>query len=328
MRSPVYSQLITIIAVLGAFVLGISADAVRHALKDNACESEFALLDRDEICGRHTDVIRKTSYAGTDKILRDYIKGQEEVGHVTDVAVYFRDLENGPIFGINDDAEFAPASLLKLPLALTYFDEYDANPALFDEQVRVERPDWQILEVHYPPPDTIDPRASHSVRDLLERMLKYSDTNAFGVLAAHLYEMGGSKLLTRSLIDFGIIDPTSTGEDVLSVRRYAAIYRALYTASYLNISDSQQVLSWLSESTFSDGLRKGVPADVKIAHKFGERPVSDTERQLHDCGIIYYPVANPYLLCVMTKGKEYAKLSDVIGNISKIMFEEIRSRRI
>ncbi len=77
----------------------------------------------------------------------------------------------------------------------------------------------------------------------------------------------------------------------------------------------------------------GVPSTVDVAHKFGERTTlaSDTEstetKQLHDCGIVYFP-ENPYLLCVMTRGTDFKVLEGIISDISRMVYEEVDSRRL
>ena len=78
----------------------------------------------------------------------------------------------------------------------------------------------------------------------------------------------------------------------------------------------------LAQSDFNDGLRRGVPSSIAVAHKFGERFLESGERHLHDCGIIYHPT-NPYLLCVMTRGTDFDALSALIGDISKEVFTAI-----
>jgi len=70
-----------------------------------------------------------------------------------------------------------------------------------------------------------------------------------------------------------------------------------------------------------------VPKEVRVAHKFGELGLPNGEKQLHDCGIIYYP-GNPYLLCVMSKGKDSQKLSGIIQTISSMVYKEVDSRKI
>lgn len=70
-----------------------------------------------------------------------------------------------------------------------------------------------------------------------------------------------------------------------------------------------------------------MPASVKVAHKFGERLLEDSTRQLHDCGIVYYP-ENPYLICIMTHGNVYENLEKTIQDISKMVYKEVDSRRL
>jgi hypothetical protein len=53
----------------------------------------------------------------------------------------------------------------------------------------------------------------------------------------------------------------------------------------------------------------------------------DGSKQLLDCGIIYYP-NNPYILCVMTEGTEWGKMEEVISNVSKMVYEEVKAREL
>ncbi len=127
--------------------------------------------------------------------------------------------------------------------------------------------------------------------------------------------------------EIGLIDPKDRVEATITVRGYASLFRILFNASYLNVENSEKVLSWLSETEYRSGLVAGVPADVKVAHKFGERLYANDIKELHDCGIIYFP-ENPYLLCVMTRGSDFAALEALISEISRILYEEINSRRL
>lgn len=47
-------------------------------------------------------------------------------------------------------------------------------------------------------------------------------------------------------------------------------------------------------------------------------------RELHDCGIIYHPY-RPYLLCVMTSGKDFQGLKDTIQAISTLTYQEVNA---
>jgi beta-lactamase class A len=86
---------------------------------------------------------------------------------------------------------------------------------------------------------------------------------------------------------------------------------------------SSKALELLTKTVYDKGLRAGVPEDIKIAKKFGERTYWDRDAfQLHDCGIIYHP-SKPYILCVMTKGDSFSQLEKIIQDISSLVYQTV-----
>jgi hypothetical protein len=135
--------------------------------------------------------------------------------------------------------------------------------------------------------------------------------------------MKDTQMLYHIYTDLGLATPPEIrgNGDVLNTHEYATFYRVLYNASYLNKDDSNKILELLSQTDFKYGISSGVPENIPISHKFGEH--SDANyKQLHDCGIIYYP-KNPYILCVMTRGSNFDDLKDVIRTISKSVYEHV-----
>ncbi len=236
------------------------------------------------------------------------------------ISVYYRDLNNGPWFGINETNAFAPASLLKVPILMAYLKQAEMNPALLSEQytlttkvtnISTNFPDQEI-EINHP----------YSVEELVSRMIINSDNQALNVLQSHIHPFEVEQI-TR---DLGIETATvNTPNDFMSVRGYASLFRILYNASYLNHQMSEKALSILSQSHFNKGLTAKLHSSVLVAHKFGERELEGEDHQLHDCGIIYYP-NHPYLLCIMTKGNNYDSLSAVIAQISEQVYADINQR--
>ena len=80
----------------------------------------------------------------------------------------------------------------------------------------------------------------------------------------------------------------------------------------------------LSKAEFNEGLVAGVPQNITVAHKFGERNFNNQTFQLHDCGVIY--AKRPYLLCIMTKGPDFKDLSSAIKQISSKVYTEFTSK--
>jgi len=273
-------------------------------------------------------VVSKTSYEIFRNDLIKILEQLEKEGRISEVAVFFRDLNNGPTFGINTNDKFIPASLLKVPLMLTYFRLAEENPALLNQELS----DYKFpsdLTQGVAPSETLEEGKPYKVEDLLYRLIVYSDNRALQILSDYLSQISPDKsLYAETFNELGIIDAWSKDieKETISVKSYAAIFWMLYNASYLSKEFSNKALDYLLKSEFNDGLRKGVPDAVPIAHKFGER-FMEGNRQLHDCGIVYYPL-NPYLLCVMTRGSDLNALSEAIGIVSKAVYEEFDSRRL
>lgn len=252
-----------------------------------------------------------------DKIttmIRDRVKR----GSLDHMSVYFRDLNNGPWMGIDEERMFSPASLLKIPIAISYFLYAQQERGVLDEELtwtEARKPESTGIS-------TIVPGVSYTIKDLIERMLTHSDNAATLLLTQRLPET----LLLKPYEDLGITLPSHTGGDYeISVRTYSKIIRVLYNASYLNRVDSEEILRMLTMSEFTEGVRAGVPRSVQVANKYGRRN-HDTYTELHDCGIVYYPGA-PFLLCIMTKGRDVDRMGDAIQSVSALVYQEVLAQR-
>lgn len=276
-------------------------------------------------CGE-TSVLSKRGYRELQTELEAYIEKKQQDG-ISQVSLYFRDLHDGPTLGIREEELFTPASLLKTPLMLTYLRLAEDNESLLHTKLVHEGS--VSLAQQIAPKETIIPDVPYTVEDLLRRMIVYSDNQSYFVLLEYLHNKFSSRdELLATLHDLGIIDPTSNIEDTVTVRGYASIFRLLYNASYLSQSKSEFALSLLAQSDWKEGIVSGVPTTIEVAHKFGERSEEgSTVKQLHDCGIVYYP-GNPYLLCIMTRGDDMNALSGAIAKMSEMVYKEVESRKI
>ena len=114
--------------------------------------------------------------------------------------------------------------------------------------------------------------------------------------------------------------------NIITVEDYASFFRILFNASYLNQSMSEKALKLLSQSQYYDGLVAGIPKEITVAHKFGERQfLPSKEKQLHDCGIVYLP-NKPYLLCVMSRGSDFNQAANFIKEVSQTVYNEISKK--
>lgn len=242
---------------------------------------------------------------------------KEKQPEVEKIAVYFRDLNNGPWFGIGEREEFIPGSLLKVPLMISALHEAMENPSVLDREVEVGPEDGYQQEIS--PSNKVQPGKKYRISQLIESMIRFSDNNA----ADALFRALKAERLEQSYTDLGILAPKDNKYTV-SVRTYASFFRILYNATYISQFYSEKALYLLANTEFNDGIVAGVPSSVIVAHKFGEREDEITKlKQLHDCGIVYLP-NRPYILCVMSKGTDFKKLEDVAADISRVIYRKLR----
>ena len=253
--------------------------------------------------------------------LARWVDQKRKAGTITGAAVYFRDLNDGPWSGINEQEKFQPASLLKVPLAIAVYKAAESDPKLLQTKIRfktvAERIDDRQPTIL--PSQQIELGKEYSLEELVEAMLRYSDNQAL-LLVYQNTPKGQLRDLYKVL---GVeTDVLTRVTGTMSVKSFSTFYRILFNASYLNRESSEKILRILNSAEYKKALVGGVPAGIKVAHKFGEGGAMGGERQLQDCGIVYYP-GNPYLLCVMAKGGSIESLEGFIRDVSAFVYKRV-----
>jgi beta-lactamase class A len=82
----------------------------------------------------------------------------------------------------------------------------------------------------------------------------------------------------------------------------------------------EPLLENLSQTEFDFGIQKGVPADVRVAHKIGTNGAYAAE---NDTGIIF--ADEPFALCVMTELASATKARQIQADIARIFYEHVCS---
>jgi beta-lactamase class A len=236
------------------------------------------------------------------------------------VAVYYRDLDNGPWVGYRERDAFFPASLAKVPIVLACLRRAEADPGFLSRRVVNAGSGDEKVPGFMNPEVNLERGASYTVQQLILRVAEYSDNAAAQLLA----EAVGPKALAGVYADLGLGGRSGDGSGQMSPKEYGALFRILYNASYLDRARSELALEWFARSTFELGLVAGVPQDVVVSHKFGvwEGRGETAPLQLHDCGIVYHP-GSPYLLCVMTAGGNYVRMTSAIAEVSRFVYRQV-----
>lgn len=325
-RHPFFGRLLTylfiVLLILGGYLYGKERGATINTRAVQACHTSLNLLDQSLDCEKVEDAKLKVTTLETE--INDEINRARDEHHISRAAVFYRDLTTRRWFGVNADAEFYPASLAKLPLAMVYFKAADIEPTIFDQELPLTiAPGFSNNGQRVMSDSPLEIGKKYTTRSLVEDMLIYSDNRPIGPLSQFMHQDIWHKVYS----DLGIRKQMDTGEEVWSVtpRITALIFRSLYNASYLDPEASQDLLKLMTQARYVKGLVAGVDQSVLVAHKFGEATmVNDdgtTTPVLHDCGIIYKP-EKPYILCVMTEGRDFEELERIIAKISSIVYKE------
>lgn len=252
----------------------------------------------------------------TEKQLQDIIDSSP---FLTGVAAV--DLTTGDSFGINKDIVFAQASAIKIPILMEVYKQAkenkfaltDTRPLLVSNTVAGSG----ILNAMADP-------VSLSIRNFCMLMIGLSDNSATNTLI----ELVGLKNINETMQSLGmkntrvqrkmIDQPASlrNEENISTPAEAARILKLLYDGKFIDKATSDEILYILQKNPVENSkLAKGIPSNVKIAFKPGGMGGVSTE-----WGVVYL-AKRPYAVAVMENFKTGTVSQDVIGNISKALYE-------
>ena len=240
-------------------------------------------------------------------------------GSISNASVYMRVLNSSEWFQIGESEKYNPGSLLKVPELITFFRMNEKNPGLLNKKISYATPlslKKQALFVS----KHIEVGKTYTIRELLHYMIAYSDNEATMLLNQQM----DLDIFKKVFTDLGMANPDMTKNDIpITIREYSLFLRVLFNASYLNIEESEFYTGLLSQSDFDKGLLNGLPKGTRAAHKFGAAG-EGVNSHFSEAGIIYLDT-NPYLITVMTKGRDPKALPAVVANISRTVFDLSRT---
>lgn len=242
----------------------------------------------------------------------------EASGDLNSASFYMKNHEGWTL--INGGEKYEPGSLFKVPLLIAALKMNEDRPGFLDRKVLFEHP-FPIGRAANIKSKTLTVGKTYSIRELLEYMIQYSDNDATCLLEINM----DMRILQKLFADIGLEVPNMSADKFyFTPRDYSSFMRIIYNAGYLTIKDSEYAAELLSKCDFKDGIVKGIPENIKVAHKFGETG-NETEKQLHETGIVYMG-NKPYLITIMTKGKDFGKLSQLLADVSAAVYQEMLNK--
>ncbi len=336
LKSKKYIYPLGTLLLIGSFLAGLAVQSRRDSLRfkneirtikpirENNLSYQFIypLLAYD--LGKIGEYFRNDAL---ELQLRAYINQQLTSKNADQVSIYAKDFIDNTQAGVNENTRFEPGSLLKVAILIAYYKQAETEPAILDKNFTYTKEnEREINSVGQPLPSSLNIGSTYSVPELLKKMITESDNGAESILINNV----SRAVLDQTFIDLKIPNPDTASEPyAISPREYAALLRILYNSTYLTEASSESALSIMTQSTYTAGIRASVPQNIPVAQKYGERLSKNSDGsqavELHDCGIVYHP-HHPYVICIMTRGRDPEKLAHVIAGASKIVYTAFDTR--
>jgi len=148
---------------------------------------------------------------------------------------YVYQFENEFSFGLHEKEIFPAASLIKLPVMLTLYQEAGEG--------KINLSDYQ---------------------EMAEAMGKRSDNTAFNTLV----EILGEEKIQETIDDLGM-RKTSFAKNETTPTDIGLFFQKLYQGGVVTEAHRDEILDYLTDTAFEERIPAGVPEEVQVAHKIG-----------------------------------------------------------
>jgi len=232
------------------FLSQITPPASPHLTSD-----DFPYLSKRIFTENQNDII--INFIPLRAAMREYIGKQKET-----IGIYFEYLPSGISIGINDQLESQAGSLMKIPVVMGAYKQIELGKLKKQDVLTIQK---ENLNDKFGDLWKKGAGTTITVEDAITQILVYSDNTALNVLRSSLSTRVFLDVLESLDIHFQINNERIT----ISPKSYSSILRSLYLSSYLKEESSNEILSILTQTPFSDRLAAGIPAIIKVAHKIG-----------------------------------------------------------
>lgn len=222
-------------------------------------------------------------------------------------AVTIKNLKTHEYYYYNEEKLFDTASLYKLWVMATIYDEIEKGNLSKDKQIGF---DAQIinerLDITSESAEITEGFVGNTVEGSLERMITISDN-----YSAHiLYLTTGWGKVGNFLEKYGFKN-SSTDKLQTTAFDIMSFYEKLYNGEIVSKSASTEMIEILKRQQLNDRIPKYLPENVETAHKTGELGAVK-----HDAGIVYSPKGD-YIIVLLSETNNQTTASEIEAKISE-----------
>jgi len=221
--------------------------------------------------------------------------------------VYTYNLVTKKTYSLDQNEIFPAASLMKLPVILTLFQEVEAGKIDLTTKYVLKNSDKQLGagSMQYKPAGTV-----FTYEKMVELMGKQSDNTAFNVFRKIL----GDERIQKTIDELGM-KTTSLKDFETTPSDMGLFFRRFYSGSAVSRQHRDQILSYITDTFDESRIPAGVPKGTRVAHKVG------TDIGVYaDAGVVYGE--KPFILVIMTRDVSDKEAKATVPTIAKIVWDE------
>ncbi len=245
-------------------------------------------------------------------------------------AVYYQNLIGGERWTYQEQEPFVAASSIKLGITSYLYEQIAAGQIKADEILAYDNRPYPTgdYEAGTGTVQGLPNGSKFTVSETAALAIKISDNCATNMIIRRL---GGIDTINPWLKSIsGIVDYREKisylnygGQSQNGRHRTCAQDLGLHAAHLYEKSQEQpaayaDLIDFLCETEFDFGIQKGIPAEVRVAHKIGTNGAYATE---NDVGIVY--TEEPFVLCVTTETGNAALAHQLQADIAAIFYEAV-----
>jgi beta-lactamase class A len=240
-------------------------------------------------------------------VLEKFLK--EESGSYS---IYYKDLNTGEEFGINENKVLTAASLNKLLIVSYLYNLAGGDKIDLEDKITIQEKDIQDYgtgSLRYE-----GAGKPYSLKTLTRLALEQSDNTAAYVLSVKL----GKDKIQEYGRGLGL-SATDMINNKTSAKEVGKILELIYSKKITSGPLTAELLDFMKDTDFEDRLVRDLPASVLVYHK-----AADSINMVHDAGVID-DGKNPFILVILTSDiRDEEETKKTIGKIAKFIYEEQR----
>jgi len=257
----------------------------------------------------HAQSIQKPNSSTLGKVIGDTL-----VGTKGSYGIIVQNLKTNEYYATNEHTKYNSASLYKLWVMLTVFDQINngtlSRDTILNQDVKILNKKFNIGSESA---EQTEGTIKMSVGDALEKMIVISDNYSALLLTEKVKLSAISSLLKKNGLyesQLGKSDtpPITTPYDI------GLFFEKLYQGKLADKKTTDEMITLLKNQRLNDKIPRYLPDNIIAAHKTGE-----LEEYSHDAGILYTPDYD-YILVALTKSDNPEAAEVRISNISQEVF--------